>query len=148
MDISLSRRHFIATAMVAALLAPNVLFADDSEVPGEVILSTPFEFVKFSVNGKSAWENHEYTKRNKTLVIMGLARDQENEIVLTPRVEGYQPYTLVVKPSEYKRRKVRVRGRRVVVYRVSKRVKFKKVAPAAPKAAPKATPKAGTKAKK
>ena len=112
MDISLSRRHFIATAMVAALLAPNVLFADDSEVPGEVVLSTPFEFVKFSVNGKSAWENHEYTKRNKTLVIMGLARDQENEIVLTPRVEGYQPYTLVVKPSEYKRRKVRVRGRR------------------------------------
>ncbi|HAN32587.1 MAG TPA: hypothetical protein DCQ06_13405, partial [Myxococcales bacterium] len=129
---------------VVAVLAPSVIWAapDNPDVPGEAVLSTGFEFVKFTVNGKSTWENHEYTGRNKTLVIMGLARDQENVVVLTPRTEGYEPYTLVIAPSIFKRRTARVRGRRVAIYRMKKRIKFKKVVAAKP------APKKAKKAKK
>jgi len=124
---------FLATSLLLSAVATTA-FADDSEVPGEVILKTKFEFVKFTVNGKTQWENHEYTSRNKTLVILGLSREDDNTIVLTPRVDGYEPLTLVVKPSQFKRRRIRKNGRRIAVYRYSTRVRFSKIKAA--KAAP------------
>ena len=137
----------LVTATVAVLLcglfataAPSMAHADEDEVPGEVVLSTKFEFVKFTVNGKTAWENHEYTSRNKTLVILGLSREDDNTIVLTPRVDGYEPLTLVIKPSDFKRKRVRKKGKRIAVFQFKKRVKFAKAGSAKP--APKAKPKA------
>lgn len=126
-------RHRLASTTIALLVAslfitalPTTASADDDDVPGEVVLITPFEFVKFKVNDKDEWENHEYTGRNKTLHILGLSRDDDNTIVLTPRVEGYEPLTLVIKPSDFKSRRVR-RGRsRIAVYQFKKRVRFAK----------------------
>ncbi|MCO4760252.1 MAG: hypothetical protein KC502_02035 [Myxococcales bacterium] len=120
--------------------APSVAFADEDEVPGEASFKTPFEFVKFSVNGKTEWENHEYTGRQKTLVIMGLSRSDDATIVLTPRNGEYQPLTIVIKPSDYKRKRVRKNGRRIAVFRYAKRVKFTKIGKEKPKAKAKAKP--------
>ena len=152
----------LITATAALLLcglfvtaAPSVAHADDDEVPGEVVLRTKFEFVKFTVNGKSQWENHEYTSRNKTLVILGLSREDDNTIVLTPRVDGYEPLTIVIKPGDFKRKRVRKNGKRIAVFQVKKRVKFAKAGTTKPapkvKPAPKAkkkTPKTKTTKKK
>ena len=139
----------LAALLVCAIFltaAPTIAHADtdDEEVPGEIIIQTPFEFVKFSVNGKTGWENHEYTHGRKTLVILGLSRADDSTIVLTPRADGYEPVTLVVKPSDFKRQRVKKNGRRVAVYRFTKKVRFGKVSAASP--APKAKPKAKTKA--
>ena len=141
----------VCTLFVTA--APTIAHADtdDEDVPGEIVLKTKFEFVKFSVNGKAEWENHEYTNGRKTLVILGLSRADDNTIVLTPRVAGYEPVTLVVKPSDFKRQRVKKNGRRVAIYRFTKKVRFGKVSAAAPapkakaKAKPKAAPKTKTK---
>jgi hypothetical protein len=117
---------------VSASLLPSVAFADDEEdVPGEIALKTPFEFIRFAVNGKSSWENHEYTDRRKTLVIMGLDRSDDHTIVLTPRSGEYEPTTITIKSDEFKRTIVSKAGKRAAVYRVVRSVKFEKVKPEA-----------------
>lgn len=134
----ISRRGALTTLAALLLTVPALAFAgerDDADVPGEVIIKTPFEFVKFSVDGKSSWENHEYTDRRKSLVILGLDRTEDHTIVLEVREGGYEPLTLTIKSDEFKRTMARKNGKRVAVYRVSKKAKFEKTkpAPATPK---------------
>ncbi len=149
---SLSLRRLVPAFALAALVvssAPGAVFADpadDDDVPGEAVIKTPFEFVKFSVNGKTEWENHEYTGRRKTLVIMGLSRSDDNVVVLTPRVDGYEPLTITITSKDYKRRKIRRNGKRIAVYRFTTKARFAKVGAAKP--AKPAKKKAKAKAKK
>lgn len=126
-------------AIALALLVPLTGFAqegDEADAPGEVVFKTNAEFVRFTVNGKSNWDNHHFENRNRTLIIMGLTRGQENEIVLSPRVEGLEPQTFVLADADYKRKRIRRERRTVIVFQAVKKVKFAK-----PKPAAKATPK-------
>lgn len=44
---------------------------NEAEILGEAYIDTGLEFVKFKLDGKE-WENHEYIKGAKTLVIRGI----------------------------------------------------------------------------
>jgi hypothetical protein len=112
-----------------AITIPSTVFGDDDEAPGEVMIHTPFQFVRFVVDDKAGWENHTFINRHKTLHIFGLARDREHTIVLSPRnEEGYESVTLTIKPAKFKRKRVRRDGERGVVYQQVFKVRFKKVA--------------------
>ncbi len=127
MNRNLLRPGTLIALLAAALLAlPAAAQQGDGDVPGEVMIATNVEFVKFQVNGKKEWENHEYTNRHKTLVVMGLDRLDTNTIVLTPRQEGFKAVTLTLTEADFRRAKVRHHGRRVTVYLAKKRVKFTK----------------------
>ncbi|MEY3011337.1 MAG: hypothetical protein RIT45_72 [Pseudomonadota bacterium] len=133
-----TRRRALAALAALVVSVPALLVAaegDDVDVPGEVVIKTPFEFIKFTVDGKPTWENHEYTERRKTLVVLGLDRTEEHTIVLEVREGGYEPLTITVKPTEFKRAMVRKNGQRVAVYRANKKARFEKTKPA-PKDAP------------
>jgi hypothetical protein len=121
--------------MVAAMLVTastsvsSTAFAENDDAPGEIMIHTPFEFVRFVVDDKSGWENHTFINRHKTLHIFGLARDREHTVVLTPRnEEGYESVQLVIKPTKFKRKRVRRDGERGVVYQQVFKIRFKKVA--------------------
>ncbi len=120
----------------AALLGPAAAFAAEGEgedVAGEVVFKTPFEFIRFSVDGKSEWDNHEYADKRKTLIILGLDRSEDHTIVLTPREDGWEPLTVTVTGADFKRTMVRKGKARVAVFRAIKAVKFEKTkAPAKP----------------
>ena len=113
----------IALLATALLAGPAFAQESDDDVPGEVAIATNVEFVKFTVNGK-AWENHAYTDHFKTLQIMGLDRLDTNTIVLSPRDESLKPLTLTLVESDFKRQRVRYKGRRVTVYRARRKVRF------------------------
>ncbi len=133
-------RLFIVTAMLVAASASmsSAAFADDDGAPGEVMIHTPFEFVRFVVDDKSGWENHTFINRHKTLHIFGLARDRDHTIVLTPRnQEGYESVQLLIKPAKFKRKRVRRDGERGTVYQQVFKIRFKKVAAKKPKKAKK-----------
>ena len=136
---ALSRRAWMIGACAvaaAALIAPVAGFAaeDDSDsVAGELVLKTPFEFIRFSVDGKSEWDNHEYADKRKTLIILGLDRSEDHTIVLTPRQDGWEPLTITVTGADYKRTMVRKGKAKTAVFRAAKTVKFEKTnAPAKP----------------
>lgn len=135
----LPRRSLLVGACAiaaAALLTPIAGFAADAEdenVAGEVMLKTPFEFIRFSVDGKSEWDNHEYLDKRKTLLILGLDRSEDHTIVLTPREDGWEPLTITVTGADFKRTMVKKGKARAAVYRAIKPVKFEKTkAPAKP----------------
>ena len=118
-----------ALLVTSALTMPLTAFADDDEAPGEVMIHTPFQFVRFVVDDKAGWENHTFIKRHKTLHIFGLARDRDHTIVLSPRnEEGYESVTLTIKPAKFKRKRVRRDGERGVIYQQVFKIRFKKIA--------------------
>ena len=137
----ISRRARFALAAVAliglAVAPPGAFAEDDDEVPGEVIIKTKFNFVKFQVDNKSTWENHTYINGQKTLHIFGLSRDNEHVIVVQPREAGYEPITLDIDSSKFKRTRVKRDGQRILAFQQTFRPKFKKIA-AAKESAPKA----------
>ncbi len=129
-----SRGVVLVLAAVAAFtfaFSPATAQAEsDDHVPGEVMIKTKFQFVKFTVNGRSTWENHTYIDRQKTLHIFGLARDRDHTVVVQVRQEGYTPITLEIDATKFKRKRVRRDGARILVYQQVFRPKFKKVAKA------------------
>ncbi len=138
-SISLSKALTLALStafLVGATLSPAAAYAeDDDHVPGEVMIKTGFQFAKFTVDGRSTWENHTYIDRQKTLHVFGLSRDRDHTIVVSPRVEGYQAIELAIPADKFKRKRVRRDGERILVFQQVFRLKFKKVAKApAPKA--------------
>ena len=103
--------------------------ASETEIGGEAHIHMKLEFVKFTLDGKE-WENHEYTDGRKTLVIRGVERSGEHVVVLTPREPGWEPYTLVLKPGEFKRTNVSQKGKTTVIaFRAPYHVEFAKAAP-------------------
>jgi uncharacterized GH25 family protein len=102
---------------------------DESTIPGEVHIGTKHEFVKFTVDGKE-WDNHEYVDKNKTLVVKGLERNEDRVIVMTPRESGFEPYTLTVAPTAYKKVATKKGKTKVLVFKAQFKVDFAK--PAAP----------------
>lgn len=136
---AMTRRAWMLGAIAiagAALIAPGSSFAAEGEgenVAGELVLKTPFEFIRFSVDGKSEWDNHEYANKRKTLIILGLDRSEDHTIVLTPREDGWEPLTITVTGADFKRTMVRKGKARTAVFRAMKTVKFEKTkAPAKP----------------
>ncbi len=118
-------------ASLALVTAPATLWAqEDAEVAGEVVINTGVKFVRFSVNGKQEWDNHEYASGDKTLIVLGLDRSQDNLITLQAREEGLEPIDLTIKPKEFKRTMVKRGKARVAVYRSVRTVKFAKPKPA------------------
>jgi len=108
--------------------------------PGELHLATSYEFVKFSIDGEAEWENHEYTNKNKTLVIKGLAVEKDHRIVLTARDKPELDEAVVdIKQSDFKKEKIKGNLYKLVARKV---VKFSKKSdkPAAPPAAPPKAP--------
>lgn len=126
--------------LVALLLALATLataapaFAAEEEdlddVPGEAVLKTRYEFVKFTVDGRSSWENHHYEDKFKTLIIRGLSRSDDHTIVLTPMDDKVEPYTLTLTAADFKRQRIRKkidgRRQRVTVFRATRKIKFAK----------------------
>ncbi len=104
----------------------------EAEIGGEAFVHMKLEFVKFTLDGKE-WENHEYIDNRKTLVIRGVERSSEHTVVLTPREGGWEPYTLVLKPEEFKRTNVSQKGKTTIIaFRSKHVVDFTKAAPAKP----------------
>ena len=120
----------VTAALIGLALAPGVALGeeDDDHVPGEVLIKTAFEFVKFNVDGRATWENHTYIDRQKTLHIFGLSRDAEHTITLEPRTGQHEATVLVIDPAKYKRTRVRRDGQRILTFQQVFRPKFKKIA--------------------
>ena len=118
----------VAMAAAPALAADEV---DEADAPGEVVIKTNVQFIKFAVNGKSNWDNHHFENRNRTLVIMGLTRGRANTIELMPRQEGLQPQTLTLNDGEFRRKRVRRDRHSVIVFQAKRSLKFIKSKPAA-----------------
>jgi len=105
---------------------------NEADIGGEAFIHMKLEFVKFTLDGKE-WENHEYTDNRKTLVIRGVERGSEHTVVLTPREGGWEPFTLVLKPAEFKRTNVAQKGKTTVIaFRAKHVVEFTKAAAPAP----------------
>ena len=119
----------VAAGLIGLALAPSAAHAgeEDDMVPGELLIKTSFQFVKFNVNGKSTWENHTYIDRQKTLHIFGLSRDAEHTITVQPREGGYEPVVLVIDPAKFKRKRVRRDGESILAFQQVFRPKFKKL---------------------
>jgi len=99
---------------------------DEDTIAGEAFVHMKLAFVKFTIDGKE-WENHEYVDGQKTLVLRGLGRDAEHTVVLTPREGGYEPYTLTIKPAEFKKTVVKQKGStKTLAFRATYKVDFKK----------------------
>ena len=132
------RTWILLTAALALQAAPALAAkpapvetsdVDESAIGGEAFVHMKLEFVKFTLDGKE-WENHEYIDGRKTLVIRGVERNGEHTVVLTPREAGWEPYTLVLKPDEFKRTKVAQKGKSTVIaFRATHKVEFAKAAP-------------------
>ena len=122
-----------AVMLVTATLALSPAPAhaeDDDHVPGELLIRTKFQFAKFTVDGRSTWENHTYIEKQKTLHIFGLARGSDHTVTVVPREEGYEPIELKIAADKFKRKRVRRDGARILVFQQVFRLKFKKVAKA------------------
>lgn len=99
---------------------------DEDTIAGEAFVHMKLAFVKFTIDGKE-WENHEYVDGQKTLVLRGLGRDAEHTVVLTPREGGYEPYTLTIKPADFKKTLVKQKGStKTLAFRATYKVDFKK----------------------
>lgn len=99
---------------------------NEDEIAGEAFIHTRHEFIKFSLDGKE-WENHEYVDKNKTLVIRGIDRATEHTVVLTPREGGFEPYTLTLKPTDFKKTVIKAKGRtRTLAFRANFKVDLTK----------------------
>jgi len=109
---------------------------NEDEVLGEAYVKTRFPFVKFTFDDKKEWDNHEYIDGSKTLVIKGIERSGEHTLALSPREPGYEPLTLTIKPSDFRRVVVKTKGRtQTITFRAHYSADFKKVeAPKADKA--------------
>lgn len=125
-----------ATSAFAAKPAPvETADVDETAIGGEAFVRMKLDFVKFTLDGKE-WENHEYVDGRKTLVIRGVERSGEHTVLLTPREPGWEPYTLLLKPDEFKRTKVAQKGKATVIaFRANHKVEFTKAAAPAPKPA-------------
>jgi hypothetical protein len=128
-----------ALALIAAVVTiPAGLEAAEPEVdenaPGEVMINMPLQFVRFALDGKGGWENHTYVNNARTLVVMGLDRDEEHTIELRPRESIWEPATVVVKPGEYRITRVKEGKRTIHVFRATVSASFKRAAPAPAKA--------------
>ncbi len=119
--------------------APAAEQIDENEVLGEAYIATKVEFVKFELDGKKEWDNHDYLDSRKTLLIKGLDRREDHTVVLTPREPGYESVTLTLKGSDFKRSVVKTKGRtQTITFKAHYRADFKKVeTPKADKAADK-----------
>lgn len=118
-----------ATAALPALAAEEPI--NEAEILGEAYIDTGLEFVKFKLDGKE-WENHEYIKGAKTLVIRGIERDSDHQVELTPRAEGFEPAVLTLKSTDFKRTVVKTKGRtKTLAFRANYKVSFTKTPPPA-----------------
>ena len=109
----------------------------EAEIGGEAWIHMKFEFVKFTLDGKE-WDNNDYEDGRKTLVIRGIDRNSEHTIVLTPREPGWEPYTLVLKPNEFKRTNIAQKGKTTTIaFRAKHVVEFTKAAAPKPGETPK-----------
>ena len=123
--------RLLGWAGAALVLAPGAVFAqEDSQVAGEVVIKTGVKFVRFSVNGKQEWDNHEFADGDRTLIVLGLDRSQDNVISLQSREEGMEPIDVTVKTEDFKRTMVKRGKARVAVFRAVRTVKFAKPKPA------------------
>jgi hypothetical protein len=106
---------------------------DENEIVGEAHIAMKIDFVKFQLDDKKDWENHEYVDGAKTLVIKGLDRSAEHTVTLTPRESGYEPVTLTIKPTDFKRTVTKTKNRtQTLAFLAHYSASFTKVA--APKA--------------
>ena len=127
--------------------APEQL--NEADVLGEAYIKTKFGFVKFELDGKKEWENHEYLDGSKTLVVKGIDRSNDHTLVLTPRESGHETVTLTLKTSDFKRTVVKTKGRtQTITFRAFYSADFKKVGgpaetPKAPAKDKEAAPEAG-----
>lgn len=116
----------LMTAWIASTFAPEAR-ADTVEGEAHVTLQNA-EYVRVEING-TAWENIEFEKDGKLLLIKGLDTSLEhNHVVLTPRDEGLAPFELEIPQKSYKK----VRKGRVYLLVSKQQVKFdgKKAEPA------------------
>lgn len=113
-----------AAGALPALAADEPI--NEAEILGEAYIDTGMEFVKFKLDGKE-WENHEYIKGAKTLVIRGIERDSDHQVELTPRAEGFEPAAITLKSADFKRTVVKTKGRtKTLAFRASYKVSFTK----------------------
>ncbi|MBI5610095.1 MAG: hypothetical protein HY902_14565 [Deltaproteobacteria bacterium] len=106
---------------------------DENEILGEAKIVMKMEFVKFQLDDKKEWDNHEYVDGAKTLIIKGIDRSGDHTVTLTPRESGYEPVTLTIKNTDFKRTVTKTKGRtQTIAFLAHYSASFTKVA--APKA--------------
>jgi hypothetical protein len=125
----------VGTAAPSPVLAADAEPLNEAEILGEAYIETKFQFVKFKFDGKE-WENHEYIKGAKTLVIRGIERDSDHTIEMIPRDGGYDPMTLSIKSADFKRTIVKTKGRtKTLAFRANFKADFQKTPAPAPEPA-------------
>jgi hypothetical protein len=132
--VVLAASGLLAMPALAAKPAPSEPVSDvsESEIGGEAWIHMKLEFVKFTLDGKE-WENYDYEDARKTLVIRGVDRNSEHTVLLTPRESGWEPYTLVLKPGEFKRTNISQKGKTTTIaFRAKHVVDFTKALPPKP----------------
>ncbi len=111
----------LMTAFVAQAAA-GTAFAQEVTGEAHVTLQNA-EYVGVEVNG-TAWENIEFEKNGKLLIIKGLNVEIErNAVVLKPREDGLAPFELDIPQKSYKKQ----RSGRIFLLVSKHTVKFEKV---------------------
>lgn len=120
----------LMTAWIASTFAPDAR-AETVEGEAHVMLQNA-EYVRVELNG-NPWENIEFEKDGKLLLIKGLDTSLErNNVTLTPREEGLAPFELDVPQKSFKK----VRKGRVYLLVSKHQVKFEAKKTDAPPAEP------------
>jgi hypothetical protein len=108
----------LMTAWIASTFAPEAR-AETIEGEAHVTLQNA-EYVRVELNG-NLWENIEFEKDGKLLLIKGLDTSLErNNVVLIPRDDGLAPFELDVPQKSYKK----VRKGRIYLLVSKHQVKF------------------------
>ena len=135
------KRATMACVTAALFLVPTLASAqvDLENAPGEVHIMMNLAYARVIVDGES-WDETEFRKDGKMLVITGLNRSQEHTFEVSASEDGYDKVKFrIVKKAKYKK----TRKKRVVSFVAKQSIRFKKTPPKterAPKAeeAPKA----------
>ena len=121
------KRATMACVTAALFLVPTLASAqvDLENAPGEVHIMMNLAYARVMVDGES-WEETEFRKEGKMLVISGLNRAQEHTFEVSASEDGYDKVQFrIVKKAKYKK----TRKKRVVSFVAKQTIRFKKTPP-------------------
>ena len=110
------------TALFLLFSGQAMAQVDLDSAPGEAHIKLSLPYAKVQVNGEP-WEDTEFAKNGKLLIVRGLDRSISNELILEASEDGYDSVTIQLGSKKEFRKK---RKKRVVSFIAKKSAKFKK----------------------